>query len=692
MYRFRTGVKLFGRKFKFDASITDRRSIGRSSALIYGTEVAAAKLNGVPIVALESTILTHGMPYPDNLKTALKVEEIIRKQGVVPATIIILEGKVHIGTNEEVLEKLSKNEYGQTIKCSRRDLPWVTSQRLNGGTTVSGTMFIAKKAGIFVMATGGIGGVHRGAASTYDVSADLTEFGKTPVAVVCAGVKAILDIAKTLEYLETLGVTVTTIGESDKFPAFYCHETVAEIKSPIRVSNAREAADMIAAQWELGLNTGILLAVPIPKDQSLNPEMIESAIQEALMRSHEKGIIGKDITPFLLKEVSKITGNKSLQANMALVKNNAKVAAEIALHLGQIQSNCLKNPPADVSPSRQSPVVIGGATRDTVWQIQESEIKFDGRTHKGFGRESCGGVARNVAAALIGLGITGTKLLSVVGNDGSGKAVLDSLGGSNDTLRVLPGIETAKYIGIVNNEGELFCGIGHTEAFDKISPALISDCRQQLSCANLIVLDGNPPLRSIRTVIDIARKSKIPVWYEPTTICKATALFEAGDEWKNTVHFISPNVNELLSIAKCFNIHIPDKSDLSIERIEKIAEQLAEDIPVVITTLGIQGVLVTRRGLRNDPFYQSESLLERGPLQSHLYPSHFKLSEDNQPLSVTGCGDCLAAGIICGILQNLSEAHCVSLGLQAAVLSLKSLHPVPSTLSELRNFVDLMGK
>ncbi|KAL0104783.1 hypothetical protein PUN28_016429 [Cardiocondyla obscurior] len=352
-----------------------RRSITSGNLLVYGPDVVAAQEHGSPVVALESTIITHGMPYPANVNTALRVENMIRKQGAVPATIGIINGKIHVGLNKEQLEILARADATNTIKCSRRDISFALSNGLNGGTTVSGTMLIAQIANIPIMATGGIGGVHRGAEQTLDISADLIEFGRTPVAVVCSGVKSILDIAKTLEYLETQGVPIIKIGDTPEFPAFYCAETHDKIKAPCRVSTAKEAADIVETQRTLNVKTGILFAVPIPKEYALQPSVVDTAISDALKKASIMHITGKEVTPFLLNELNEITRGQSLEANIALIENNAKVAAEIALHL------CEKFRTAHIKPasvrsiiSKQKPVVIGASILDTVLQVKEPEI------------------------------------------------------------------------------------------------------------------------------------------------------------------------------------------------------------------------------------------------------------------------------------------------------------------------------
>lgn len=296
------------------------------SNIIFTPEVADALASKSPIVALESTIISHGMPFPHNLEVAREVEKVVRDNGAVPATICIVKGKIHVGLTNDELEKFALEK--DVFKCSRRDLGFVISQKMTGATTVASTMLLSALAGIKVFATGGIGGVHRMAESTFDVSADLPEFTKSNVTVVSAGAKAILDLPKTLEYLETLGVPVVGYQTSD-FPGFYTRKT--GIKLQMMASSSNEIAEMMKSRDELNISGGILVANPIPKEFELDNQMIESAIQTALNNALKDNITGKEITPYLLSSLNKITEGKSQVANKALVLNNAKIGAEIAV-------------------------------------------------------------------------------------------------------------------------------------------------------------------------------------------------------------------------------------------------------------------------------------------------------------------------------------------------------------------------
>ena len=289
-------------------------------------EVKAALEAGKPVVALESTIISHGMPYPKNVETALLVEQTIRSNGATPATIAVIGGRLKAGLSREEIEYLGKTGRG-VAKASRRDLPALVARKADGATTVATTMIIAHMAGIKIFATGGIGGVHRGAEVTMDISADLEELAQTPVMVVCAGAKSILDLGLTLEYLETKGVPVVGYG-TEELPAFYTRESGFGVD--YRVDSPEELAAMFRAQRELGYKGGMLVTNPIPAEYAMDKKTIDAAIERALADAKAQGIHGKETTPFLLARVVELTGGDSLESNIRLVLNNAKVAAQTA--------------------------------------------------------------------------------------------------------------------------------------------------------------------------------------------------------------------------------------------------------------------------------------------------------------------------------------------------------------------------
>lgn len=302
-----------------------------SNTLDVAPEVAAALACGDPVVALESTIISHGMPYPKNVETAAEVEATVRRAGAIPATIAILGGRPKVGLSTDEIRLLGK-QGPAVVKCSRRDLPFVIAREQDGATTVAATMIIASMAGIQVFATGGIGGVHRGVEDTLDISADLQELARTNVIVVCAGIKSVLDIGRTLEYLETQGVPVVGFG-TDTLPAFYARES--DFNVDYRVESAAEVATAMMVKHDLGLNGGMVVAAPTPEAHAYDKAEIDAVILEALKEMQQQGITGKNTTPFLLARIADQTGGRSLEANIQLVLNNARIAAEIADELAK---------------------------------------------------------------------------------------------------------------------------------------------------------------------------------------------------------------------------------------------------------------------------------------------------------------------------------------------------------------------
>jgi pseudouridine-5'-phosphate glycosidase len=307
------------------------------SWLIRSAPVTAAQAEGRPIVALESTIIAHGMPYPENVRTAREVESIIRALGAEPATVAVIAGRIRIGLSDDELELLGRS--GEAKKVSRRDLPAVLASGALGATTVAGTMICAELAGIEVFVTGGIGGVHRGAETSFDISADLQELAKTSVAVVCAGAKSILDIGLTLEYLETHGVPVLSC-EQDNFAAFYTRDS--GFRADFRLDDPADQARFIRTKWGLGLAGGVVLSTPVPETHAMPREEIDAITQQALAEAAQQGITGKAVTPFLLARIKALTGGRSLATNIALVKHNAEVGARLAIALARGDNTCVQ--------------------------------------------------------------------------------------------------------------------------------------------------------------------------------------------------------------------------------------------------------------------------------------------------------------------------------------------------------------
>ncbi len=303
-----------------------------SAPLVFHPAIAAAREAGQPIVALESTLITHGLPYPANVETALAMEAAVRAEGATPATIAVIHGEIRVGLDKSDIEFLASLGPEQVRKCSRRDLPIAVGLRQHGATTVAGTMIVAQQAGIEVFATGGIGGVHRG--HPFDVSADLIELGRTPVTVICAGAKSILDLPLTLETLETQGVPVIGYSTSE-LPAFYSRTSGLPVS--VRIDSVAEIAAIIQARRDLNLAQGMLVTVPVPESAALPVDEAEAAITEATRLADTAGVAGKDVTPFVLSKVKDLTGGRSMQANVALLLNNASIGAKIAVALAALR-------------------------------------------------------------------------------------------------------------------------------------------------------------------------------------------------------------------------------------------------------------------------------------------------------------------------------------------------------------------
>lgn len=297
---------------------------------IFHPEIREALENDQPLVALESTVITHGLPYPDNLTTAQSMERAVRDAGAIPATIAILSGRVHIGLDQEQLQTLARDA-GNVRKCSRRDIPLILSAGEHGGTTVAATMLLAHRAGFRLFATGGIGGVHRG--HPFDVSADLTELGRTPMTVVCSGAKSILDLPATLELLETHGVPVIGYG-TEEMPAFFSRHSGLSVTT--RLDEPLQVAKVVEAHRQMGLQSGILVTVPVPAEAEFDARRAEAAIDQAVSEADALGIRGAETTPWLLERISALTEGESLQANVALLANNGRIAAQIAVALAAL--------------------------------------------------------------------------------------------------------------------------------------------------------------------------------------------------------------------------------------------------------------------------------------------------------------------------------------------------------------------
>ncbi|XP_070687002.1 uncharacterized protein [Pempheris klunzingeri] len=641
--------------------------------------VSQALAENKPVVALESTIITHGMPYPHNLSTAKEVEAIVRAEGATPATVGVIEGEVHVGLSSQELDYLARCK--GSLKVSRRDLPYAISKGLSGGTTVSATMIAAHRAGICVFVTGGIGGVHRDGENSLDISADLTELGRTPIAVVSAGVKSILDIGRTLEFLETQGVCVATYGDLKNFPAFFSPQS--GFTSPYQVCNPEEAAKLIESALSLGLQSGVLLAVPIPEEHAAAGQQIEEAIQAAVTEASARGITGRDVTPFILQKVNDMTKGKSLQANIALIHNNAKVGSQIACALSkQMNERQLrgKTHPHGKHSSESDIVVIGGINVDFIAKGKTKTLLF-GQTNPGSVCQSFGGVGRNIADSLSRLGHR-PLFISATGADSNSDAVLNYCKHMNTSgVARLEEQSTATYCAVITESGELSLGLGDMDVHQQITERYVSQFEQQLSSATLVCLDGNIPVSTIDYVCSVAAKHDINVWYEPTDSEKACKPF-LSDAWKS-LSYSSPNLAELCTMNKALGIPTPEVLPSSLDELLSVAVALSrpllEHLHCLVVTLGAHGVLLCGEHVAGSVNLQPRKQKRRKQLCALHYPALTVTAEET--MNVSGAGDSLAGSLIAGILQRRDTDSCVQMGLLAARLSLASPHPINPMLT-----------
>lgn len=636
---------------------------GPPGAVSIRRRVRHALERSAPVVALESTILTHGMPYPDNVHTALDVEKIISNEGVVPATVGVLHGELVVGLEPEEIHCLGK--LGRNArKLAKRDLAVATTQRLSGGTTVSGTMTAAYQSGIEVFVTGGIGGVHRGAEMSMDISSDLTELGRTPVAVVCGGVKSLLDIRLTLEYLETQGVTVATLGKTDDFPAFFTPKS--GFKSECSVQSPQECAQLIYNSFRLSSNCGMVITVPIPEELAADGLLVDSAIQKGLVEANSKKITGKEVTPFLLEFVNKQTQGQSLTANKALVKNNAKMGALIAKelaslkHLSKSSHTCTvsetKINVSSCSRANARPVVIGASVVD-FFAKADDQILQEGTT-PGKVKQSYGGVGRNIAECMARLD-TNPLLITAVGNDSIGESLIDhwrnTVQGDCRGIKQLDGYNTASYFGMLHGTGELYAAVGDMAINDAITPSIVERFEDDIQLAAIVCIDGNLSTEMVTYMTDLCYRHNRPVWFEPTCIMKAKTPVKAN-AWRKLT-YISPNFSELQSFCAAIGIKEHSSYSNKLKVAVNYCHQLIDDIPYILVTLGNQGVLVCTNTVSS-----SKSYLHFPPARSDLLPVHVS--------TVTGAGDSFAAAMMCGIIRNYPIVTAVKGGLKAAYLSL----------------------
>ncbi|XP_067937303.1 uncharacterized protein [Watersipora subatra] len=668
----------------------------QSSSLLVHEPVRLALETGKPVVALESTILTHGMPFPDNLRMARAVERIIKEEGAEPATIALISGSVHVGLEGPKLQQVAEAADGKSTKVSRRDIAYALNEGLVGGTTISATMFLAHKVGIKLFVSGGLGGVHRGGELSMDVSADLTQLGRTPVALVTSGVKSILDIGRTLEYLETLGVCVATYGVSKEFPAFFSRESGHS--SACNVSNIDDAARLVHTTFSLGRDSGLLIANPIPEEHEIPAQRVEQHIQKALTEIEVLGLEGKQITPYILKRVNELTDGQSLKSNIALVENNARLGAKIAVRLAEIEQSerLVQTPRPSSTITNPSPLtgrctagvnrvsVVGACNVDTILHIHTDPIEFHGQTNHATSSMRCGGVGRNLCDGLTRLG-TECSFLSALGADLSGDWIVDSCQHMDWTqvLR-LPNSSTAQYSVVLNSDGGVVLGIGDMNIHEQITPEYVMQNEETLVRSAMIVMDSNLSVETISAVGQLALAHHIPVFYDPTDTDKACKVFSMTP--CDYVTYLKPNTNEFREIYAHLLGKRLDIFDTSSSAFISYLSQLCLDlshIPCMLVTLGAQGVLLcinTQRFALPSIMDTSVTVIKSNEKAVCL---HMKAPTVDHISSVSGAGDSMAAGFIHAQLRGFDVVKSLKVGTEAASRSLMSYENIPASLGQL---------
>ncbi|KPI39370.1 Pseudouridine-metabolizing bifunctional protein [Cyphellophora attinorum] len=529
-------------------------------------EVQDALSRGKPVVALETTIYTHGYPYPENVALSSRLESLVRIHGGIPATVGIVDGVAYVGMDpEQIIQLISTAGSANTIKVSRRDLSYITGlgltgRKLNGGTTISGTMVLAHLAGIKVFATGGLGGVHRGAENSMDISADLTELGRTPVAVISAGCKSILDIGRTIEYLETQGVPTATFADGRSgnvdFPGFWTRDS--GFKSPVTIQNEAEAAAMIYAQTLLPVHTGFVFANPVPAESALDKVQVDGYITQAVREAEEKGVIGNANTPFLLKRIRELSDGLTVTANTALVEANIIRGTKVAVELAKLENGAgarsrhqpqisvpLARTEQAMSPEKPSPkdkgqvdlLVVGAVASDTIcdyapYSTSLAPAPVLQTSNPARIGQSAGGVGRNVAVAAHYAGAR-TALASVVADDIAGQSLLrhiNDVGLSNAYLETVSSAEatTAQYVAVNDARKDLVLAMADMTIFGRPELEQQShwDGILDRSRPKWLVVDGNWSAPIMKSIFGAARARRIPITFEPVSTAKSITIFD----------------------------------------------------------------------------------------------------------------------------------------------------------------------
>lgn len=650
MYSLRFG---FNQKRKF------------SKFLQISEQVKEALANGEGVVALESTVITHGLPYPENLSTAKSLEQKVRASGSQPATIALFDGKIHVGLDNEKLEKLASSSQN-AVKVSTRDIAKTLIRKEIGGTTVASTMKIAHAAGISVFATGGIGGVHRGADQTFDISADLQELSQTPVCVVCSGVKSILDIPKTVEYLETHSVNCVVYGEENVFPSFFTRKSSS--RAQFQTENLEEVVRLLKTSKSLGLPYGTVLACPIPEKFAADGDEIQKAIDQAVQEAIHQKIASQQVTPFILARVNELTKGASMKTNIALLENNASIAGRLAAKLNDRRPIAISKIKKNTSMIGSKPKVISiGAAIVDFEAITSEDVKNDGGSYNGQVVQRMGGVARNHAEALGRLGCE-SIFISAVGDDSNAQFFRqNSEKFDTSRVKIITNKPTCTYLA-VNVRGNVRYGIVTAEPLlSTLTPALIETNEDALEASDFILLDSNLSVPIMGKVLEIAKKHEKQVWLEPTDIDKVKKVFSTG--LVDSVTATSPNANEFLEWAKLCGVKVDpsvvDSADGVLELIEKEKSRLLLNTSLFVVTLANKGSAVVYRNNIGQLEFQSLP----PPLQQ------------DKIISVSGAGDSFNSGVIAGLTHNKSVVESLQLGQECARQTLQTTLAVSEAIS-----------
>ncbi|EDW03434.1 pseudouridine-metabolizing bifunctional protein C1861.05 [Drosophila grimshawi] len=654
------------------------RAFATKQHIVVHPEIRYALEHRQPVVALESTIITHGMPMPENVETALQVEQEVRQNGALPATIGIIDGCIKVGLTQEELLTLAQKPREEVIKCSRRDLPYVVATGQSGGTTVAATMIAAHRVGIPIFATGGVGGVHREGHITLDVSADLVELGRTPVAVVCSGVKSILDIPRTLEYLETQGVCVASYQSAGGiFPDFYTRDSGCKV--PYNLSTAAQAAALLKSWRELQLESGVLIGVPIPLEYAAEKTAIDAAIREANAAAQAQGVSGKEVTPFLLAHIAQLTKGRSLQANIALIRNNAAVAAQIACELAN--KSVQKTSPS--GGSSRKPLVIGASILDLSFTVKEQrDMQLDGATYSAVTKQAAGGVGRNIAEGIYKL-YGAVNLISAVGSDQLGHMLRQLMPAALQRSLIVDETHATSLCSLVfDQSGDCKLILGDMEVHDSITPEVLATQSDLFSDAPLIVMDCNISEQAMACTLQLAQKFQVPVFFEPTDMYIAGKPFKLSPDLTQNIRLLKPNMHELKTIVETITgQHVAWQPNTKVarsqllEQAKQLLQQIEKHFNCIIATLGDHGVLLS---FRSDAECDASKLLSLTPSCEHI-TRFYAAPKVQNIVNVSGAGDSFCAGFITALLKDHSLDECVAAGFVSAERALLSESAVPAT-------------